>query len=143
MARDRHLANLWQETILEPSHPLARRRISPPPTVLNTIDVLVLLDLLGHMSPRLHSYYRETDWLFDNMKSADERLQQLKLVEVEPGEFNWFNSMRLPKGMIGDDHVPVSLAFSYHQVAGADPAVLGQGRVSAAHHLEPIPVCLA
>lgn len=45
------------------------------------------------------------------MKSADERLQAAGLVEVENGEQRWFPGQKMRKGMIGDDHVPVSLAF--------------------------------
>ena len=45
----RHLAEKWEETYLEEDHPLSRRRYGGIPSVLNTIDVLVLLDLLGEL----------------------------------------------------------------------------------------------
>ncbi|OCF34729.1 glutaminyl cyclase [Kwoniella heveanensis BCC8398] len=102
----RHLAETWSETYLPSSHPLARRRQSPLPSVLNTIDVLVLLDLLGNSHSSLHSYFRETDWLFDEMKSADQRLRDMGLVEVERGQEGWFSPVKMRRGMIGDDHIP-------------------------------------
>nr|XP_031862985.1 uncharacterized protein CI109_001460 [Kwoniella shandongensis]KAA5530057.1 hypothetical protein CI109_001460 [Kwoniella shandongensis] len=102
----RHLASEWADTYLPPSHPLSRRRMSPPPTILNTIDVLVLLDLLGNTHSKIYSYSRETDWLHSEMASADERLKAERLVKVEKGQEEWFGKTRLHKGMIGDDHVP-------------------------------------
>ncbi|ORX33665.1 hypothetical protein BD324DRAFT_643833 [Kockovaella imperatae] len=102
----RHLAQRWEDTILEPDHPLAKRRYAPLPNVLDTIDVLVLLDLLGNSRSRISSYYRETDWLFDQLSEADRHLRQEGLVEVEAGEEGWFSSQRQRRGMIGDDHVP-------------------------------------
>jgi len=103
-----HLAETWSQTYLPPSHPLTSRRLSYTPTVLSTIDHLILFDLLGNKQCRINSYYRETDWLFDEMRSADLRLREAGLVEVEEGEGMWFGGARLSKGMIGDDHVPVS-----------------------------------
>ncbi len=76
--------------------------------MLNTIDHLVLLDLIGNSHSRILSYYRETDWLFAEMASADRRLREAGLVEVETGQEGWFASSKGHKGMIGDDHTPVS-----------------------------------
>ena len=103
----RHLASLWESTYLPPSHPLAKRRFGSPATLLNTIDHLVLLDLLGNSHSQIFSYYRETDWLFEQMASADRRLREAGLVEVEQGEDGWFGEAKMHKGMIGDDHTPV------------------------------------
>jgi len=104
----RHLAEEWDNTFLPPTHALAQRRLHPNPTVLHTIDTLVLLDLLGNAHARIYSFFRETDWLHAAMSSADERLRNAGLVEVERGEEGWFPAAKLGKGMIGDDHVPVS-----------------------------------
>ena len=73
----------------------------------------MLLDLLGAPSPRIHSYYRDTDWLHAQLKSADQRLRTARLVEVEDGDEGWFQDWRMHKGMIGDDHTPVSLRRSW------------------------------
>ncbi|WRT65644.1 uncharacterized protein IL334_002589 [Kwoniella shivajii] len=120
----RYLAETWQETFLPSSHPLNRRRLSPPPSILNTIDVLVLLDLLGNKHAKINSFFRETDWLHDQMRSADERLQHDNLIEVEKGEKEWFGRLKL-RGGIGDDHVPflargVSI---FHVISNPFPSV--------------------
>jgi hypothetical protein len=101
----RHLSELWEDTY--PSTSSSKRRYDPIPTYLETIDHFVLLDLLGNKHSRLHSYYRETDWLFDEMADADDRLKAKGLVEVENGEKDWFQRQRMRPGMIGDDHIPV------------------------------------
>ena len=113
----RHLASLWESTYLSATHPLTRnRRFGTMPTVLNTIDHLVLLDLLGNTHSRILSYYRETDWLFEEMANADRRLREAGLVEVEVGEDGWFGTQRMHKGMIGDDHTPVSRDANTHKL---------------------------
>lgn len=112
----RHLSQLWEDTyppntLLDldsgSSHSHSKRRYDPIPTYIETIDHFVLLDLLGNKHSRLHSYYRETDWLFDEMADADKRLKARGLVEVESGEKDWFQRQRMRPGMIGDDHLPV------------------------------------
>lgn len=100
----RYLAELWEDTYLPDHHALARRRMSPTPNVLDTIDVLVLLDLLGAPNPKIQSYYRETDWLFEEMRSADRRLRAAGLVDTTDAQ--WFREFRGWAGMIDDDHRP-------------------------------------
>lgn len=109
----RHLSQLWQDTYPDPeaSDRLGRRRYDPIPTYIETIDHFILLDLLGNSHSRLYSYYRETDWLFDQMADVDRRLQEEGLVEVEKGESDWFQKARMMPGMIGDDHLPVCSLF--------------------------------
>ena len=108
----RHLSQLWQDTYPDQSDRLGRRRYDPIPTYIETIDHFILLDLLGNSHSRLHSYYRETDWLFDEMADVDRRLREEGLVEVE-GEDEWFQKSRMRPGMIGDDHLPVCLSCLY------------------------------
>jgi glutaminyl-peptide cyclotransferase len=104
----RHLSQLWQDTYPPQSdHGFDKRRYDPLPTYIETIDHFILLDLLGNSHSRLHSYYRETDWLFDEMADVDRRLREEGLVEVEKGESDWFQKLRMRPGMIGDDHLPV------------------------------------
>ncbi|KAL7419723.1 hypothetical protein Q5752_005639 [Cryptotrichosporon argae] len=94
----RHLADLWSTTYV--AHP--RRRLAPLPTVLETIDTLVLLDLLGAADPRIHSFYRATDWLFDLLAGADRKLRAAGLVD---GTDDWWQSKQMAGG-IDDDHRP-------------------------------------
>nr|ODN93368.1 glutaminyl cyclase [Cryptococcus depauperatus CBS 7841] len=110
----RWLAEEWSNTYLDIrpgdsvsgyGRNLAPRRQSPIPTQLDTIDHLVLLDLIGNSHSSIHSFFRETDWLFDMMARADNHLRQEGLVQIEPGEETWFKSERRWGG-IGDDHVP-------------------------------------
>ncbi|KAI5450801.1 hypothetical protein NCC49_002807 [Naganishia albida] len=105
----RHLASRWESTFLPPTHPyhsfaLHKRRMDPTPTVLSTIEHLVLLDLLGSAGPTIMQWYRETGWLFGEMKRADERLRKGGLVERGTGG-EWFSPLSF-QGTIEDDQVP-------------------------------------
>jgi hypothetical protein len=42
---------------------------------------------------------------------VDRRLREEGLVEVEKGEEEWFQKLRMRPGMIGDDHLPVCPFF--------------------------------
>lgn len=106
----RHLAEKWETTFLPSKHAyhtsgLARRRMTPRPTVLSTIEHMVLLDLLGSQNPRILSSYRETDWLHSELNDIDVRLQESELVHVADDEGVWFPSAKW-SGQIEDDHVP-------------------------------------
>ncbi|GHJ85465.1 hypothetical protein NliqN6_1867 [Naganishia liquefaciens] len=104
----RHLAERWESTFLPPTHPYhathPKRRMDPNPTVLHTIEHLILLDLLGSAQPRILKWYRETGWLFDEMRRADERLRASGLVQSTRGD-EWFSS-QVFGGTIEDDQVP-------------------------------------
>lgn len=71
---------------------------------LDAIDTLVLLDLLGTPDPQIPSYFRDTDWLHQNLGDVHTRLQHLDLAQ---------NKTYFPSddffaygGRIGDDHLP-------------------------------------
>lgn len=96
----RNLAEVWEVTPLADTHPLSRRRGSP--SVLDTIDVLVLLDLLGAKSPQITSHYKNTEWMFRELEDIDAYLRKNKLVE---GDDSWFNALGRG-GHIDDDHRP-------------------------------------
>lgn len=80
--------------------------MDPTPTILSTIEHLILLDLLGSPQPKIMQWYRETGWLFNQMKRADERLRASEIVSRETGG-EWFSPL-LFGGTIEDDQVPVS-----------------------------------
>ncbi|TXT10919.1 hypothetical protein VHUM_01670 [Vanrija humicola] len=102
----RHLAEKWDAEYLPPTHDFVRRRLAPRPTVLDTVDVLVLLDLLGAPRPSITSYYRETDWMFLQLAAADDKLRAAGLVEKGLKE-QWFSKyFGFAGGGIDDDHRP-------------------------------------
>ncbi|KAL1410373.1 hypothetical protein Q8F55_004381 [Vanrija albida] len=101
----RHLADKWDAEYLPPSHEFVRRRLSPRPTVLDTVDVLVLLDLLGAPSPSISSYYRDTDWMFVQLSAVDDRLRAAGLVDKGAKE-HWFSKYINQFSGIDDDHRP-------------------------------------
>lgn len=103
----RHLAQKWEETYLPETHPIAKRRLDPLPTVLETMDVLVLLDLLGAPAPKFSSFYRETDWLYYHLADTDDRLKAAGLVNATAGDV-WFLRQQWLWGVMDDDHRPFS-----------------------------------
>jgi hypothetical protein len=141
----RHLSQLWEDTYppsFDTDSALGKRRYDPISTYIETIDHFVLLDLLGNKHSRLHSYYRETDWLFDEMSDADRRLREQGLVEVEKGEKDWFQKLRMRPGMIGDDHLPVSLSLGFGAIWSLT-IVCRQGCIGPSRHFESFPKGLA
>ncbi|KAI8337304.1 hypothetical protein BC941DRAFT_427283 [Chlamydoabsidia padenii] len=62
-----HLAELWETEIIN-----GRRRNDY--NRLQTIDVLVLLDLMGTPNPTFHNYFRSTSWLFYRLADLESRL---------------------------------------------------------------------
>lgn len=74
----RHLAQKWDTTYVPP-HP--KRRQSPSPTVLSTIEHLILLDLLGAPNPSVQSFYISTAWMFDGLIDVERRLDEGGLLE--------------------------------------------------------------
>ncbi|EPS96822.1 hypothetical protein FOMPIDRAFT_1052943 [Fomitopsis schrenkii] len=106
----RHLAHKWSTTYIQPH---TKRRLLPfMDTELDTIEDLILLDLLGAPNPTIRSSFIETAWLFDAMISAEQRLG-------ESGAFNYnqqnaaqWKSFFVPRrGNFGgfgisDDHIP-------------------------------------
>ncbi|ANB15591.1 hypothetical protein AWJ20_3222 [Sugiyamaella lignohabitans] len=101
----RHLADKM-ETEVKYSVDSSRR------TDLQSIDVLILLDLLGHSTSSIHSYFRETDWMHKRMATIEERIRRLKLSKFG-SEDSQKQTTFFPRppiyslgGQIGDDHLP-------------------------------------
>lgn len=76
--------------------------------LLNTIDMFVLLDLLGAKSPSVMSMYEGTDWAHKNMKNVEKRLRKQKFAKHKRSEASWFArpGRFFIGGMLGDDHIP-------------------------------------
>lgn len=112
----RHLADRWSSEFVSP---LQARKLRGVATQLDSIEHLVLLDLLGAKQPIIQSYYTSTAWLFDGMVAAEHRLGLLGLfneqstTNAEGGEWHTWSSFFKPRtsfehqsGGIQDDHIP-------------------------------------
>jgi glutaminyl-peptide cyclotransferase len=78
---------------------------------LNTIEHLILLDLLGAPNPTISSFFPDTGWLFDAMVAAESRIAESGL--IDSGGLQSFTSFFTQRtgyesgvGFIEDDHVP-------------------------------------
>ncbi|KAI1497073.1 glutaminyl-peptide cyclotransferase [Biscogniauxia marginata] len=100
----RAMAESWDDEVYTSS--LAYR------TRLESIDLFLLLDLLGGANPSVPSYFPETHWAYQGMAKIEERMRKLRLLTSTPK-----NSAFLPQGnkkqnqirgsgYIQDDHVP-------------------------------------
>lgn len=78
----RHLAEVWSKP---QSTPTASLRTS---SRLASINVFILLDLLGTKSPNIRSYYRNTHWLFQRFQSAQHRLGEAQLLQSKDDFFS-------------------------------------------------------
>ncbi|KAJ4286796.1 hypothetical protein N0V90_013048 [Kalmusia sp. IMI 367209] len=72
----RALAEEWETTF----HPAT----SVFKTPLDSIELFVLLDLLGSKSPTVPSFYKTTHWAYKNMASIERRLRELGLFKSSP-----------------------------------------------------------
>ena len=112
----RNLAQKWHNTYLPPPPPHSKRRLLPPGglTELDTIEHLILLDLLGAPKPHIRSFFPDTAWLFDALVSAESRLFQSGAFSYPEGtSLTTIESFFIPRtgkeinvGYIGDDHLP-------------------------------------
>lgn len=99
----RALAEEW-ETTMNPA-------MSTFKNPLESIELFVLLDLLGSTNPAVPSYFKTTHWAYKNMASVEERLRKAnKLKSKSEGNFLWEGDKseqdRWSGGMIEDDHIP-------------------------------------
>ncbi|KAF7980168.1 hypothetical protein HWV62_39637 [Athelia sp. TMB] len=112
----KNLAQKWHSTYLPPPPPHSKRRLLPPGglTELDTVEHLILLDLLGSPKPHIRSFFPDTAWLFDALVSAESRLFQSGAFSYPEGtSLTTIESFFIPRtgkeisaGYIGDDHLP-------------------------------------
>lgn len=92
----RHLAEKWR------SQP---HSTDSGKTVLDGMDLFVLLDLIGAPNPQFHDWFSETSHMFSNMRRIEKRLFQLGLLKEKIPSY--FSEKRLMGGNgIDDDHIP-------------------------------------
>ncbi|KAK4986444.1 hypothetical protein LTR66_007867 [Elasticomyces elasticus] len=72
----RSLAEAWERT-LNPATSTFRNPLS-------SIDLFLLLDLLGAKNPTVPSYFRTTHWAYAAMASLESRLRSLQLLKSSP-----------------------------------------------------------
>lgn len=75
---------------------------------LDSIDMFILLDLLGASDPNMMSFYESTDWAHKNMKNVEKKLRKQKITKFKRTEKSWFvrPGRFFAGGMLGDDHIP-------------------------------------
>ncbi|KAJ3332959.1 hypothetical protein HDU76_012456 [Blyttiomyces sp. JEL0837] len=72
----RHLAQKWEKLMV-------KRPNGSEVSVLKTIDVLILLDLLGYHSSTMINYFKQTSWVWDRLVSIEGRLAIQGLLSAE------------------------------------------------------------
>ncbi|XP_019758523.2 glutaminyl-peptide cyclotransferase [Dendroctonus ponderosae] len=94
----RHLANRYHN-----SNSLTR---STGETIseLQKIDVMILLDLIGHKNAHFYNYFPETSTWFNRMVNAENRLNKLGLFHAGPVKY--FIARDFHNANIEDDHLP-------------------------------------
>lgn len=82
------------------------------PSPLSTIDLFVLLDLLGSANPKVPSYFKTTHWAYQKMALLEERLRKQQIFKSQPHDTMFLHQghkkadANFAGGMIEDDHVP-------------------------------------
>ncbi|KIK58307.1 hypothetical protein GYMLUDRAFT_202786 [Collybiopsis luxurians FD-317 M1] len=112
--------SLEEEGNDEESATLSPRRLIPSSslTLLSTVEHLILLDLLGAKDPAIKSYFKDTAWLFEQLKNTESKLGAMDAFVFEDDTSmssttyrSYFHPVPLASnsinmGYMGDDHVP-------------------------------------
>lgn len=93
----RHLAELMART----PHPHGSTRN----TLLQAVDLFVLLDLIGGSDPLIVNHFDNTARWFDRLIAAEKRLHKLGLLSSHPSEQSYFRK-DFYLGPVQDDHIP-------------------------------------
>ncbi|KAF2643031.1 hypothetical protein P280DRAFT_467134 [Massarina eburnea CBS 473.64] len=113
----RALAEEWESSF----HPA----MSTYHTPLDSLDLFLLLDLLGGASPTVPSYFKTTHWAYKHMATLEHRLRELGLFKSSPNHPSKLAERNNKKrkepyflteakkkdknfvgGMVEDDHIP-------------------------------------
>ncbi|RWS24760.1 glutaminyl-peptide cyclotransferase-like isoform X1 [Leptotrombidium deliense] len=99
-----HLAKKWENTILEKSE--TKRCPMQHNTMIDRIELFVLLDLIGAPNPSFLSQFKNTQSLFKQLIDIQKQLNKLALFETSGGEeVNYFKTKE-GNGEVQDDHLP-------------------------------------
>lgn len=109
----KHLADTLDNDYIDTSNShhqsIQSRKLKPHPTELDRIDHLVLLDLLGTPNPSIPNYFSTTKWLYDELVSIEQRINQVadtpSLDPLNNFQSNFFKTKVAHSG-IEDDHLP-------------------------------------
>ncbi|KAI1893231.1 hypothetical protein AGOR_G00121570 [Albula goreensis] len=93
----RHLAELMARTPHPPE--------SLHNTLLQAVDLFVLLDLIGGADPLFVNHFDNTARWFDRLIAAEKRLHKLGLLASHPSEQSYFRK-DVYLGPVQDDHMP-------------------------------------
>ena len=102
----RSLAEAWEQDY----HPA----MSSYKNKLESIELFVLLDLLGSTGPSIPSYFKTTHWAYQNMANLEQRMRDLNLF-VSAKTTNWLPdggknahvaTQQFPSYWMQDDHIP-------------------------------------
>ncbi|XP_028818464.1 glutaminyl-peptide cyclotransferase-like [Denticeps clupeoides] len=93
----RHLAELMAQTPYPPG--------STKTSLLQSVDLLVLLDLLGGPDPLISNHFDNTAQWFDRLMAAEKRLHRQGLLSSHPSEQSYFRK-DVYLGPVQDDHIP-------------------------------------
>lgn len=74
-------------------------------TLLNAVDLFVLLDLIGAPDPLFVNHFENTARWFDRLMAAEKKLHSLGLLSSHPNEQSYFRK-DVNMGLVEDDHVP-------------------------------------
>lgn len=103
----RALAEEWESTM----HPA----MSAYQTPLHSIDLFLLLDLLGAKNPRVPSYFKTSNWAYQHMAQLEQRLRAMGSFKTAQSSQPFMNEGGKSDtdtwigGYVEDDHVPFML----------------------------------
>ncbi|KUJ18970.1 glutaminyl-peptide cyclotransferase-like protein [Mollisia scopiformis] len=98
----RSLAEQWDTT--------PHAAMSTYHTVLSSITLFLLLDLLGTAKPRIPSYFKTTHWAYQHLSGIESRLRSLGIMQ-SAADANFLpeagkTANQFYQGGIQDDHIP-------------------------------------
>ncbi|KAI1392743.1 glutaminyl-peptide cyclotransferase [Hypoxylon trugodes] len=98
----RALAESWDTEL----HPATSTYRNP----VDSINLFLLLDLLGAPDPNIPSYFLPTHWAYQGMAKIEERLRKLSLLHTKPKKpflpDSEKQAQRFTRAFVLDDHIP-------------------------------------